>query len=381
MRIKWIRALPDTYLINFVQLSHMTVLAGVAPWQIGMTSYGLFAATIALPSIAQSFFETFCLMSVYKYGRLDVIVRPIAAVVIPLLIAFAVSFIILLDWHIAVLAIVLTVGLFFKSLMFALVVSRGVGVVVLAKSELITLAAYVASLFVLLVADVRDAVVPMVMVSTACFASAAYIVRFMSKSGMLTPGMFLREDSPRISFSSAGRIIASRSYEEGVLTLSPLILAVTISPVAAGQFRVFVSVVKLVYKLFPFRHDLLFVEVSNRRRTFREIAVASVLVAAVSMAVGLGGVLFVDLGERVWLWPMVASLGAIVSSLALFPVSADIDGRLLCFYLVGIIVVHVSSYFGLVPFLVALAFLSVAVLLSALVVLRRFLASTFEQKN
>jgi hypothetical protein len=373
MRRKWLRALPDAYLLNFFQLSHMVVLAGIVPWQIGMGAYGIFAATIALPSIAQSFFETFCLMAVYKHGRVDVIVQPIISVVVPLLAVFAVSFVLILDCHLALLSIALTIGLFLRSLAFALVVSQGGSTEILAKSELVTLAAYLAGLIICLVTGIRGAVVPMVMVTSACFVSSSYLLRYLTRNGMLTSEMLLVANSPKVSFSSSGRMMASRSFEEGVLTLSPLMLAVTVSPVAAGQFRVFVSAVKLMYKFFPFRHDLLFVEVLSHRRRFREIALVSIAVAGLSFVIAAGGALLVDLDRNWWVWPLIASLGAIVSSLALFPVSTDIDVRVLYLFTVGVAAMHTASSFGFVPFVLALLVLSVVVLAMSLVVLRRFL--------
>jgi hypothetical protein len=150
-------------------------------------------------------------------------------------------------------------------------------------------------------------------------------------------------------------------------------LAVTVSPVAAGQFRVFVSAVKLMYKFFPFRHDLLFVEVLSHRRRFREIALVSIAVAGLSFVIAAGGALLVDLDRNWWVWPLIASLGAIVSSLALFPVSTDIDVRVLYLFTVGVAAMHTASSFGFVPFVLALLVLSVVVLAMSLVVLRRFL--------
>lgn len=371
-----IRAIPETYALNIPQMFHMVVLAGFVPWHIGVENYGRFAALIAIPGLVQSFFEAFCVSILLRYGRKDMLDRPILVVVLPIVAAFVIAFFLLLTPVHALLASAMTVFLFCRSFAFALAVSSGILTRELAMSEGLILVCYVGIALLGIPLGIRDFTLPMIMVVVACAVSSWYLLRAIRTRQVMTsdrPGVGI----PPLPLSMALRAVSARAYEDGSLTLSPLVLALTVSPAMAGQFRIFVSAIKVAYKLFPFRYEVVMRDVTSGRQAFRALAIACTFYAVGSVLISVAGFFMIQLEQYGWLLPLVAVSGAVVSCLSMYPVSSMMSRRLPLCLLIGLAGTYfLSSLLGTTGFVIGFSLTSYFVMVGSLIIIKKSLMKT-----
>lgn len=364
------RAVPETYALNIPQVLHMLILAGYVPWLIGVEAYGLFAALVSLPGLVQSSFEAFCVAILAKYGRKDMLDKPLVVVMLPLSTVFVLGFFVLLSPMLAFLASAMTVSLFCRSYAFALAVSSGTLTRKIVESEGLILAIYLGVILLGAIIGIQDHVLPILMVVLASAVSAWYMLRATRKPQDVLP----RQPDvavPRLPLGAAVRAASARAYEDGLLTLSPLVLAVTASPAIAGQFRIFVSAVKAAYKFFPFRYEVVIRGVATGRQGFGPLALASALFTVGSLLIGgLGYVLMRPEGYG-WLVALVAVSGAVVSSLSLYPVTCSLNHRLPVAFSVALAGTFLmSSSHGTTGFVVGFAFTTYVIMAICLATIR-----------
>lgn len=324
-------AISETYALNLAQILHMLLLAAFVPWYIGIESYGIFAALFAAPSLFQSSFETFTIAIMTQHLRRDAMNSIILFFVIPSYFAFCVFFFLFLDIQHAIAISLMTLFLFTRSYAFAICISAGSLTKKLIHSEGIVFLMYVFGILFSIGLDVRDEMLPIIMVTSASAATTAFLIRashtpvrvLRPLSGVTAPRLPLR----LIIGASMGKLL-----EDGFLTFTPLLLAIVSTPTVAGQFRIFVSSVKAAYKLFPFRHEVVLRDVPRGRLGFKPLATASAIFALGSIFAAIGALFLLpaigfSLEGIHWLLILFAGAGATVSSLALYPVSSALDRR------------------------------------------------------
>lgn len=357
----------ETYALNIAQIMHMLILAGFVPWYIGLEAYGFFAAMIAMPGVVQSSFEAFSVAVLARYGRRDMLTASIHFVIVPIGLIFSLIFFIFFDTFIAFLASAMTFLLFLRSYAFSIAVSSGILTRKIVQSEGIILIVYVAVILICAGFGLNDKALPMLMVSIASLISAWYLLRTSHTTISLLPAR-VDKDKPRLPFGFAARAASGRIFEDGLLSLSPLILATFISPVVAGQFRIVVSAVKAAYKLFPFRYEVTLRDVATGRLGFFPLVMASTIFTVGFLLIAIVAYIVLRPEGFGWILVLVGSAGATVSSLSLFPAICSIDRHLL-FICIGALftMFALTSLYGIIGFAIGFSLVSYAVMIRSLI--------------
>lgn len=320
----------ETYALNLSQAVHMVVTAAVVPYYIGLHSYGLFAAISATPGAIQSIFETSYISLLSSHRRRDIAITTIflslAACLLGLLVGFWIFF-----GAISILYTIMAASLFARSYAFSIAVVSGSMKTRLLQSEFGTLVVYLVVLGSAYFLGIADETVPVVMVSCASLFSALFILA--TSSGHLEPPTIALAP-PVVRASTLLRAMLAKLFEDGFLTLPPLVLALSSSPSTAGQFRIFVSAVKAAYKFFPFRHEIVMREVMRSNIALRPLIQASVI-----FAVGAVGATVVlapyDIAGPPWI-ALIGASGATVCCISLYPVASLLDFRVVFTCLIGL---------------------------------------------
>ncbi len=366
-----IKKLPESYLLNIPQMFHMAVLAGFVPWYIGVENYGRFAAVIAIPALFQSIFEAFCVTILIRYQIREVLKPAIVFVVFPLVVLVSILFTIFLPLLEAILATLMTVFLFGRSYTFAVAISSGIMTRAIIKSEFLILIFYFIIILFCAQFEVRDITLPMAMIGVASAASFFQLqyemrhLRIMSKNNK-------KENVKALPRKIVIQAIMTRAYEDGLLTLSPLLLALTVSTTMAGQFRILVSAIKVAYKFFPYRYEVVLRDVGSGRQSFYKLFGATIFVSVVSVITGIIVYFLILPKGYQWLTPLVAVSGAVVSCLAIYPVSCVKDGRISLALIAGIFLTYLlTSLLSIFGFLLGFCITSYFIMISSLVVIRK----------
>jgi hypothetical protein len=362
--------IPETYLLNASQVSHLIVLAGFVPWYIGLESYGVFAALIALPGFIQSSFEAYAIAILSGGGSRDTLRKAIKFVLIPLTVAILVSYIHFAGFFAGSVATVMALLLFYRSYAFAVAISTGTMTSRLMRSDFLIVLVYLVVLSACTVFGVRDHLLPAAMVCGASLLSGWYLLH---APGVATRSFLSKETKTetRLPKDLVFRAASARLYEDGFLSLSPLVLAAATSTIAAGQFRVFVSVVKALYKLFPVRYEVAIRDLFRGDLRASPLVRASWIFCAASLVVAAAGFAVVDAGAYGWIVVLAASGGAAVSSLALYPAVCSVDRAmtLLCVSLM-VVTAALAYCFGTLGFSLGFASASYIVMLRSFAVLK-----------
>lgn len=361
----------ETYILNMSQLFHMVILAVVVPWYIGVTSYGVFAALIALPGLVQSSFEVICVTVLSEYRRRDLLRRIILFFALPLLTAIIAGFIILLNWPTALMGSFMAALLLMRSYAFSIAIVAGSMTKRIVQSEAIIFAIYAGVLSACVLAGIRDETVPILMIIGASLSTTVFLLSFSrTPVVVLPPGA--DNDRPRLPFMKFAHASSLRLFEDGFLTLPPLVLALVISPAVAGQFRIFVSVAKFGYKFYPFRYEVILRDLNTGQLAFKLLA-ASVAVFSLAAPV-VAGILYVMLkpGEHGMIVALVAACGAVVASLAMFPAASSTNGAMLALAIVCLAACFAAAYLsGLTGFVVVYFLACGAIAVASLIVIGR----------
>lgn len=368
--VRVIRSLPESYLLNIPQMFHMVILAGFIPWYIGVENYGRLAAVFAIPGFFQSVFEAFCVTILIKYKRINILKFSIINTVLPLIACLSITFFLFLHPIQAILATTMTVFLFCRSFTFAVVISSGSLTRTIAMNEGLIFLCYIAIALLGVHFEIRDITLPLAMISVASAASFWHLLHSIRLNRIMV-GDGNKDSNNPLPLNVVIGALTVRAYEDGLLTLSPLLLALTFSTTVAGQFRILVSAIKVVYKLFPFRYEVVMREVGSGRQSFGKLYLACLFYSLASVLIALIVYFFLLNEDSQWLVPIVAASGAVASSLAVYPVSSVRDRRILFTLMVGLLVTYLfSGLLGIFGFVVGFCFTTYIVMVSSLVVIR-----------
>lgn len=349
---------------------HLVILAGFVPWYVGMDSYGSFAALIALPGFVQSSFESYAIAVLSASRKKSALRKAIWFVLVPVLVALFFAYTYFLSFFIAVIATIMAALLFYRSYAFAVAISSGSMTSRLMRSDVLIFSAYLGVIVISAGLGIRDYLLPVAMVCGASLLSGWYLLH--APGGANQMNLLSRsEKEESLPKGLAIRAASARFYEDGFLSLSPLVLAAATSSVPAGQFRVFVSAVKAAYKLFPLRYEVAMRELLHGKLRRALLVRASWIFCAISIVVAIVGSFFLDTVEYGWLLVLVASAGASVASLALYPAVSSVD-KVMTFWCVGLLVFSFGLAFlwGLLGFALGFAGASYIVMLRSLFVLK-----------
>lgn len=365
-------AIVETYALNAAQILHMALLAGFVPWHIGLESYGRFAALVTLPGLVQSSFEVICVTMLSEHRRRDMLRAAILHFAMPLYLATVAGFFLYLaDPVLAASAAVMALLLLARSYAFSIAIVSGVMTKRILQSEAIIFVVYACVALYCVANDIRSEYMPLVMVSLASLATACFLIAASRSPVVVLPG---GQDGavPRLPLAKLAQSASLRFFEDGYLTLSPLILASVLGAAVAGQFRIFVSVAKAAYKLFPFRYEVVLRDLNNGALLFRNLAVGCVIFLA-GGAVAAAGLQLLGLWSAYkQLFVLFAATGAVVALLAVFPAASSKDGRILPLAALGLATTFGAGYVhGFAGFSIAFALVSALLLAAALVSVRR----------
>jgi hypothetical protein len=365
--------LSESYILNFSQITSSAIIALYVPLYIGLESYGLFAAIIAIPSIMQSLFESFCVGALISYKRADILIQPIKMYVLPTLVCIAIYFILKLELIVALIASIMIIFLFIKSMLTALVITHGSLPNILLKSEFLVLVSYVLLIVVNLLFKLNGVIVPMIMIALSCFVSSAYLYAFVRAKNIQLAREMNYTKAPKIPKKLLIRFGSGRIYEESVLTLGPLVLIAMISSLAAGQFRVYISVLKLLYKCFPIRHDILYRDVTQGGMNFKTIALPCIIIFNASIVAMVLAFVFTSGIDETVVPLMIGGAGGIVALLAIFPLASFLNSRIVYLFFTLILFVYLTTSFGYKYFYLSLILANLIILIYALNIIRGFM--------
>jgi hypothetical protein len=368
-----INFLSESYILNFSQITSSAIIALYVPLYIGIESYGIFAAIIAIPSIMQSLFESFCVGALISYKRADILIQPIKMYVLPVLVCIFIYFFLKLEFIIALIASIMITFLFVKSMMTALVITHGSYPNILLKSEFLVLLCYVLLILINIEFKIDGVIAPMIMIALSCFVSSAYLYAFVRAENIQLVCEISYTNAPKIPKKLLIRFGSGRIYEESVLTIGPLVLIATISSLAAGQFRVYTSVLKLLYKCFPIRHDILYREVTQGGMKFKKIALPCIIIFIISIVAMVLAFVVTAGTDEVIVPLMIGGAGGIVALLAIFPLASFVNSRIVFLFFTLILFVYLTTSFGYEYFYLSLISVNLIILVYALIIIRSFM--------
>lgn len=360
--------LPETYLLNASQALHLVVLAGFVPWYVGMESYGEFAALIAVPGLIQSSFEAYAIAFLSGNGDRRNLRKAISFVLIPSAIILFIGYAGFIGISVGFVTAVVASTLYYRSYGFAVAISTGRMTSQLMRSDALILCIYLGVLFVCVALGVRDYLLPSAMVCGASFISGWYLLRGADALCSRYDDVEKQEPLPK---KLALRAASARLYEDGFLSLSPLILAAATSSAAAGQFRVFVSAIKAIYKLFPVRYEIAMRDLVRGCLRLSLISKASWSFSVVSVVAAVAGYALLDVSAYGWILVLTGSAGAAVASLALYPAVCSVDKvvTVLCVFLMAF-TFGLAFLWGVLGFSIGFACASYIVMFRSFRVLR-----------
>lgn len=326
---KIVSRLPDSYLLNVSQIFHMLLLAAFIPWYIGLSEYGKFYAIFAIPGIVQSTFETWCISTI---SRARVRTSPVPLIVGACLAAL---FLVIINTYLERIpsymvfsGIFLAAVLCFRTYGYAIAISLNAGVRDAVISELMIFGSYLIVCLVGISFEIRGATLPFLMVTTACLTSGIYLLYMrqpLKKEGVINSDLAFNAAAERKRGFSA---LFGRLYEDGVITLSPLVLAAIVNPVVAGQFRVFSSVVKLLYKLFPYRYEIVIRDMFRGVLNVSKLLRISALFSALPIVIFPVALLLIKDEVDLSLLIFISMAGCVASMISLYPAASLVNGKL-----------------------------------------------------
>jgi hypothetical protein len=369
-------AIVETYALNLAQILHMVILAGFVPWHIGLDGYGRFAALVTLPGLLQSSFEVICVTMLSEHRRRDMLRNAILRFALPLYLAIVAGFFYLLDPRLAVAASLMGVLLLARSYAFSIAIVSGVMTKRILQSEAIIFIVYAIVAIYCVLNEVRSEYMPLVMVSLASLATACFLL-FTSR----WPVVVLPEGQgvtiPRLPLAKFAHTASLRFFEDGYLTLTPLILASVLGAAVAGQFRIFVSIAKAGYKFFPFRYEVVLRDLNIGTLSFQNLATGCIVFVGIGTA-ATAALHFSGLwSEYKQLFILFGASGVVVALLALFPAASSKDGRILPLAAVGLAATFGTGFvYGFAGFSIAFAISSLLLLIVSLLSVRRAATAT-----
>lgn len=149
----------------------------------------------------------------------------------------------------------------------------------LVKLDLLTFFASVSLLMVFVILEIKSYALPFIIVFIQMFG--VYIFYRVSYDG--------QKNSPywqmifEVKFSQFKWALA-RTHEELFLTLMPMIFGILTSLTDASNYRISVSVLKLSFKAFPYRQDLLIAEFKSKTPSMRILIIQLLILFLLSVA-------------------------------------------------------------------------------------------------
>lgn len=341
-----------TYAINASQICNMLLTAFVVPLMIGAEQYGQYAAVFALPAFLQSGIEAYAVLNLSRGIRTRSFWLSYSGLALGATLVSALVCGYLFDPYAAVWAGALSAALMFRGAASALVYTHlSISFVrVNVTAEALTFGVYLIVLLLGLIAQASPYTIPLAMVVTASLVAGSYLLH----KGMQPVGT---TDQQASTERGGWRFLWARSYEDLSLTLMPLFLASSFGLSLAGEFRVIVSGMKVLSKLFPFRYEVILR--GSRLGEFDIRTFAKVSAIFVLLGFGVAAVLFlmrgnIFLSEGTPIWVVALSSGALVASLAAFPVATLYSLHPMVVSTAAAVATLASVIFGVLPLFLAL---------------------------
>lgn len=308
----------ETYSLNLVRVLQSVLLAFFVPFYIGLESYGSFVFLTSLPLLFQSIFEAFCI-SLFSRRYRPAIFQPKY-----FLFAFCVKYFVLIVLYeiivggiLAFLYATLSILLIIRSFVFANLICSNTPRRYFFYLEICALMGYVVIILHSYLGYIDKPVLPMFMI---ILSSVFYLFGFFYlwiKNIFQFSKRFIGRRS-RAYFSLAVRSLALKSFEDLQFTFSAFLMGLLVSNSAAGFFRIYASVVKLVYMTYPLRYEFALSKRSalrGHRPAFFKLNF--VLGATFFFLSPL--VFFAPFGDF-WVVFLLASVGTSTVALSMFPV-------------------------------------------------------------
>lgn len=335
-----------TYAINASQICNMVLTAFAVPLIIGAEEYGRYATLFAVPAFFQSAVEAYAVLNLTKGAGGRSFWASYVGLAATALLVTALTYYWLIDVSAAAWSVVLGAALIYRSAGSALVYTReSVSFVrVNVAAEFITFGVYAAVLGVGLIVVAPPFSIPLLMIIGASLVAGSYLLRAAIKSGRMP----LTSAAPALGGHPV-RFLLSRTYEDLTLTLMPLFVASSFGLIAAGEFRIIVSGMKVVSKVFPFRYEVILRGI--RSGEFKTASFVKVACVFLVLGLGIAGVLYfirgvIFLSADTPLWATALSTGMLVTTLAAFPVATLYSVRPIVVSTVAAAATFLSVLFG-----------------------------------
>ncbi len=243
-----------TYVHNFSQVVSMISLSFITPFVIGVENYGIYASVFAIPGFFHGSLETYLIRSLNNSKDnffISFLIFLIFSIVLILLINLS-----FFDLEKSLYAIILFLSLIFRSFFYSIATQKTKKLNSVILSEWVISLVYLFILFYCYIENVYSYSVPILMICFSCIISGFFLA-FHSKN-------YLK----KISFKSPKKLnfidLFGRLYEDLFITTSPLIIYIFFSAKESGFFRILISIIKALFKLFPYKYEVLFLALKNK---------------------------------------------------------------------------------------------------------------------
>ena len=322
--IKMNKKIIETYAIQFSQLCHMVVLAFLIPILIGVEEYGKYAAMYAIPGFFQGMIETFVMLMLMK----SILNKPFlkvffSIVVVAIVMIFTISFFLFQLKEVFLILTLFCCLIFRATLISGVYNNTEVSINKIIIGELLTLLTYVLIIFACYFFYIRSYLLPLFTVCGGAVFSGIYFLRFLR--------IGTKDNIEKIKTKEVVRSLLARTYEDSLLTLTPILIINVFNAKIAGEFRIITSIIKGMLKLFPYKYELIVRYVKEGSFRIESLIKFSIIFIFFGIllygGVNLFSVLF-ELNFSHWLFYLIILGGVIVTLLVVYPISVIYLGKL-----------------------------------------------------
>ncbi len=232
----------------------MVTLAFLSPLVIGIESYGLYASLYAIPGFFHGSLETYLIRSL-NFNSKDFFSNFIIYLIL------AIIFIVLINIFffnntMIIYSILLFFGLIFRSFFYSIVTQKTNKLNYVIYSEWVVSFIYVVILLFAYLNGYKSYLIPLLMVVFSSFISGLFLA-YYSKS-------FFKKISCSLPKSSNYKDLFGRLYEDLFITTTPLVIFNFFGARESGIFRILISILKAIFKFFPYKYEVLFIALQNK---------------------------------------------------------------------------------------------------------------------
>ena len=251
----------DNYYYNFLQLLNMTSSAFIIPQIIGLKEYGKYTALFSIPGVIQVLIESLFISTFRNNTKSKIKKITIVSYIIAFVTLISISVFLFTSFDVFLISLLL-ISMLERVRWSVLFLYQSTNIYTKVSQD-VELKTFLINIIFILIGITRDYhtyLLPFSMIFTSMTVSIfLFFTSYQSK--YITTHTTKNTESEINKYYVAPFI---RTFEELFLTLPPLLISKILSFEEAGKFRISISIVKFLFKLYPLRYDLVIAEYHNR---------------------------------------------------------------------------------------------------------------------